>query len=181
MTFSPPGYFLTHSSFLRIGSGACRACSLPSCSVVCFAQTAVFALNTARNPVPSLSASCLICKQHLKSKSSELPAWTGKCSGRLLDRARFSKTHPSGAKMGYFPAHSKPVFKWSFLLKMAIVFQTLMCHLVWQSRNCLGYWKKKFLLRLRFCDSMIQGERVQGRMSMHVINAQLDYFGKKMA
>lgn len=41
-------------------------------------------------------ASCLVCKQYLRGKSTERPAWIGKWRYRLLDRAWLSKTHLSG-------------------------------------------------------------------------------------
>lgn len=43
-----------------------------------------------------------------------------------------------------------------------------------------GMLEKGLFALVEFCDSMIEGERVQGQMFMHGINDQSDYFGKKM-
>lgn len=155
-----PRYFLSYSVFLRIGSGACMACSLLCCSVVCFAQTAVFALNTARTPSPVLppvwyvnsiwEANPQSRRQHGLG-SGVADSWTEPGLARHIFQALFSQA----CVQAFFP------------LRNGYVSQPQHCHWVLPDWSCLiGILEKELLLRRwgESCDSMILGERAQGQI-----------------
>lgn len=161
----PLRHFLTSSVFLWVDSGAC---SLLCCPVVCFAQTAVFALHTATAPSRPLPP--VWCVNSIREANPQ-SSLHGLASGDAD-----SCTEPGLAKHIFrvcacvlIPQACVQTF---FLLRDGDGSQTQHCRWVWPGWSCLiGILEKETLLWrwgwiLWFHDSRRKGTR----SNIHALN-----------